>query len=706
MGTILKEGRNCWRIVQADALSILIDGQAYFEAFQEAVTRARHRLLICGWDIDSRMHLNGGADPATGVPLGPFLDAAIRRTPSLRAHILSWDFSLIFALEREPFPAFKLGWRTHRRLHFYLDGHHPPAGSHHQKIVVIDDQVAFLGGLDLTIHRWDTRAHLPHDPRRIGPAGRPYAPFHDVQACVSGPAAQALGALVQDRWRRATGREIPPAPPVAAPPWPPSARPLLTHVPIALSRTEGAYEGRPGIAEIRALYIDALAQAQRFVYIENQYLTSVAAGDALCALLARPDPPEIVIVLPHTVPGWLQRHTMGVLRARLLKKLRAADHQHRLYVGYPAIAGLGSDCVKIHSKVLIVDDIFVTLGSANINNRSMGLDSECNLSIESAGEPRIAAAIDHLRHDLLGEHLGLSPAQLRRRVAQEGSWLTVIAKARGQERHLEALTEAPEETLSPVADTVIADPERPISARELVESYVPETARAHAAGRLLRNALLIAGLASLGALWHFTPLHVWLNVPRLVGLLHRASHYALTPLIVTAAYLCGGLLFFPVTLLIVVTALTFAPPQSLVYAFLGCLLSASLNYMVGRVIGHQTLDRFGQNHWHELRHRLRRQGLSAMIAVSLVPIAPFTLVTASAGALKIRYRDLVIGTAIGVAPGIVAVTLFTHSLAAALSHPAIKQIAILALIAAALAALALGMRRFLRTHGAKDGSVT
>lgn len=708
MAGILKEGRNCWCFSQADRIAFLVDAENYFRAFEESVSRAQSTIIIVGWDIDSRMSLQPGQTSDQSGQLGTLLDRLIRQKNALRGYILSWDFSLLFALEREPFPAFKLGWRTHKRLRFHLDGEHPKAGSHHQKIVVVDDTVAFTGGLDLTIHRWDSRDHRPENPRRVDPAGKPYGPFHDLQIVVSGPAAEALGRLAKTRWTRATGETIRtrPLPSSVTVPWPPSATPALRDVRVAISRTEAAYDGRADVLEIRNLYADALAEARDLIYIENQYLTAAAVGDALLALLDREEPPEIVIVLPHKLPGWLQQRTMGVLRARLIKRLRAADKKQRLRIYYPAIDGLDNDYVKVHSKVMIVDEGFVTVGSANINNRSMGLDSECNVSLESNNDPAISAVIANLRADLVGEHLGLSRAELAEKRLAHASWIALIESCRAGPRHLEPLEDLPEEALEPVAETFIADPERAIDPHELIASYVPETVRKHAATRLFRNALAILAVGALAATWHFTPLHAWLNVRPLLALLHRMGTLALAPLVLWLAFLAGGLTFFPVTLLIVVTAITFTPPLSVLYAFLGCLSSASLNYALGRVLGTRALNRLVKDRWRELRHRLRRRGLRTMIAVSLVPIAPFTLITATAGALKIRYRDLLLGTAIGVAPGILAVTLFTRSLTQALSNPVTKPLIVLVLLGIALGALALWVRRGMIHGAAKETAVT
>src|SRR5690606_34502287 len=121
---------------------------------------------------------------------------------------------------RELLPTLRFGWNGNGRIHFALDSAHPPGASHHQKLVVIDDQVAFLGGLDLTVHRWDTPEHRDGDPRRVLPDGTPYPPFHDIQVAVEGDAAAAIGELVRARWQRATG-ERRRAPQVATSPWPP-----------------------------------------------------------------------------------------------------------------------------------------------------------------------------------------------------------------------------------------------------------------------------------------------------------------------------------------------------------------------------------------------------------------------------------------------------------------------------------------------------
>ncbi len=169
---IAAEGKNCWQRKHSGRVSFLIDAQSYFESFASAAEQARHSIFIIGWDIDSRLILKPGTGNDKNT-LGDFLNDIVRKNSKLHIFILTWDFSMIYLFERELMPVFRLDWRTHPRIRFRFDGHHPSGASHHQKIVVIDDAVAFSGGIDLTARRWDTSEHQPDDPRRIDPWGAP-----------------------------------------------------------------------------------------------------------------------------------------------------------------------------------------------------------------------------------------------------------------------------------------------------------------------------------------------------------------------------------------------------------------------------------------------------------------------------------------------------------------------------------------------------
>ena len=180
-----------------------------------------------------------------------------------------------------------------RHVRFGFDDRHPVGGSHHQKIVVVDDQLAFCGGIDLTGHRWDTAAHRVEEPARTTPLARPYGPYHEIQAMVTGPVAASLGVLARDRWR-ALGEER--MPPLRAPPTtsgPPTSTPDLADVDVAIARTMPRSETEPAVRECEALFLDSIAAAKRTIYIESQYFTNDVLGAALAARLREPDGPEV-----------------------------------------------------------------------------------------------------------------------------------------------------------------------------------------------------------------------------------------------------------------------------------------------------------------------------------------------------------------------------------------------------------------------------
>ena len=160
--SLLRPGRNVWRVERAPRAAVLIDGAAFFQAVREACLRARRHILIVGWDIDSRTPLVGeNGAPADGYPgsFAEFLSRLVCERPSLRVDLLLWDYSLLYAGEREMLPRLSLQWRMPERIILRLDDTVPFGCSQHQKIVVVDDALAFSGGLDLTIRRWDTPAH-------------------------------------------------------------------------------------------------------------------------------------------------------------------------------------------------------------------------------------------------------------------------------------------------------------------------------------------------------------------------------------------------------------------------------------------------------------------------------------------------------------------------------------------------------------------
>jgi phosphatidylserine/phosphatidylglycerophosphate/cardiolipin synthase-like enzyme len=368
-----------------------------------------------------------------------------------------------------------------------MDDVHPPGGSHHQKVAIVDGKLAFAGGLDIAGGRWDTPEHLARDPRR-GNGPEPYPPSHDVQAMVDGNAAVALAELAGERWRRATcGRT--PETECGSDPWPAETAADLTDVDVGISRTDPLISCR----EVEQLHLDLISAARQFLYIENQYFTSTLIVDALSCRLQEVDGPEIAMVLPLHNAGWLEDHTVEALRFRQVRRLRQADRFNRLRICHPTVRGLKSDdedeSIVVHSKILVADDRLFRVGSANLSDRSMRLDTECDLTVEAVDETQ-RAAIARLRNRLLGEHLGLSEDTVRERLAQEHSLIRLVDSCAHQSRCLRE--RPPHGGAAQILSTALIDPPQPLTPGFVIRTLAASAARS-------RWRWLIGGIA-VGAL--------------------------------------------------------------------------------------------------------------------------------------------------------------------------------------------------------------
>ena len=700
----MKPGRNCWRIERTRRFAMLVDADAYFRAVRAAILQARHSIFILSWDIDSRVRLvPGGANDGFPEPLGDFLHAVVSSRPGLHAYVLNWDFAMLYALEREWLPVYKLDWRTHRRLAFRMDAKHPVGGSHHQKVVVIDDSLAFVGGLDLTRERWDTSEHAACNPLRRDSDGRPYSPFHDVQAVVDGPAARALGELARMRWQRAENEAIPLTEP-GRDLWPDGVVPDLTDVDVAISRTEPVFEGDPGVSEVRQLHLDAIAWARRHLFFENQYFTSGMLADAMAARLAEPNGPEVMVISPQVQSGWLENATMGVLRARVHRRLKKADNYGRYGMYAPQLPGLvDHQCLGVHSKVLAADDDLFSVGSANLSSRSMALDTECNLAIEANGDERIRSAIARLRSRLMAEHLGTTPETVVVGVERCGSLHRAASTLRRPGRFLAEMDPvAPPELDALIPEQALFDPEKPIDPDELVAEFVPREARKPLRRRMAAIGVLAVILALLAIAWRWTPLREWINLPALIGAAHSLENLPFTPVAVVAGFVAASLLMVPVTLLIAVTGIVFGPLHGFLFAGAGVMLSAVASYGLGHWLGSETVRHMLGPRINRLSQRVAKRGILAITVVRMLPIAPFTIVNLVAGASHIALPDFLIGTALGMLPGIALTVTFIDRLIEAVRRPNPGTIATVVIVAALLVGLAVGLRRLLKRRHARQ----
>ncbi|ANY20418.1 putative cardiolipin synthase YwiE [Tsuneonella dongtanensis] len=458
-----------WRYAHVERASVIVDAEDYFALMQKAMLKARRRIMLIGWDFDTRIHLAVGRRWFSRPfrrdhprRLGSFLNWLVRHRDGLEIGILKWGVGVFQFVMRGYMIVDVIRMAAKKGITFNFDNHHPVGCSHHQKIAVLDDKLAVCGGIDMTQDRWDTREHIENDRRRRRPRGLKYGPWHDATMMLEGEGARHLGALGRERWHRAGGDVLSEVELPEESLWPEDLPVQFENVEIGFARTRGEYDDLAEIREIERLLLDQIAAAKRFIYSENQYFTSPKIAEAIMKRLQEDDPPEIVMVQPDAADGWLEQQAMDHARNCLLHSIEEVDHKKRFGLFVP---WTGETKIYVHAKLTIFDDTVLRIGSANWNNRSMGLDSECDAFIDCSrpGNEHAGDAIAALRRSLLAEHCGMEEDAVAKALEADDSMLGFIERyGRANSRQLRRFVPPEvgeiEETL---AGSQLLDPEHP-----------------------------------------------------------------------------------------------------------------------------------------------------------------------------------------------------------------------------------------------------
>lgn len=678
------------QIGHSDRAAFIIDARDYFQAVEEALSSAQKSVIILGWDIDSRIRLT---DQDTGSRLYEALNKAVSERPELQVHVLIWDFPLAYSMDREPLQQLFFPTKTHKNIHFRLDSEMPVGSSHHQKVVVIDDSIAFVGGMDLTAGRWDTLEHLPEDERRQKPGGESYGPYHDVQMVVDGETATLLGDMARKRWLWATGQRIARPGKTESDPWPASIEPHLTDESVTVALTLPKYRGRQEHRDVEALYLERIATARKSIFLENQYFSSPTIKNALLERLKEEDCPEILIILPQMTTGLLEQIVMEPLQSHTLDELAAHDVGKKLAVYSPFADDEATVPIKVHSKLFIADDTFITVGSANLNERSLGLDSECNLALE----PTEGDVVRRFRQRLIAHHLGIETEDYIRAEEQEGI-LEATRRLSEENGRLTPEVETRHDSPIPVDPDMVQsfDPSHPGVYDSILDDYSTEENSQASFSRFLGFGMILAVFIGLALAWRYTPLSEYATPDQLLLWAKEVRQLPLSPLLVVASFLVGGFILFPVTLLIVLTASIFSPPVAFAVSITGCLTSALSVYFVGNILGKEPVRRLTGSKINTISKQLGKHGLSSIVVTRIVPVAPYSVINLIAGASHIKLSTFVLGTVLGMAPGIIAMTLFGGQLIEVLRNPGPGTVATLIAILCLIVGIGIFLKRRLK----------
>ena len=692
--SVLQEGSSVWKVTHADRIAVLVDAADYFVALRSVMAAATKSVIVLGWDIDSRTPLVGrSGQPEDGAPANflPFVEALVEKRPELEVRLLLWDYTLLYALDREPLPTLNLKWRTPPQVKVSLDSNLPLGACHHQKLVVVDGRLAFCGGLDLATRRWDTPEHRPHHPARIDADGKPYRAFHDVQMMVDGDAARNIASICGERWKKATGDEIALAEGEAR--WPEHVVPDCEDIEVGIARTLPETDGAPGVGEVLELYLASIRRAQRYIYIENQYLTSHEVAEALVSRLREVPELELLVITPWAPEGWLEKRTMGAGQQRVMGKLLQGGFGDRVRFLYPWVGHEKDSAVMVHAKVMIADDEFLRVGSSNLNNRSMGVDTECDIAVRATTEEH-RKGVRAVLHRLLGEHLGLDAEETAEQLGKAGS-LNAMTKSRwNDDRGLLPLKSHSEHQTLAETLNLVADPETPLHPAEFLgDMFGARSGNRFATTRVLQLAGAATALLALLLVWRWSPLADLADPEAIVNALHDVrGNWWIYPAVL-AAFVFGGMVLFPVTVLIAATGLLLGPWTGWCYAMIGAMASGWVGHACGKWLGGGSVQHVSSRALRAVSRALTNQGMVAVAALRMVPVAPYTVVNIAMGAAGVTQRTFLAGTFVGMLPGTFVLTMLGDRLREAWRDPDPANVVLVALVIVLWVGLAFALQQ-------------
>jgi phospholipase D1/2 len=679
----LEEGRNCWRIEKATYAAMITGVGNYYRCLHNSICKAKHSVFIVGWDMDSRIALVRGDDATDDCPstLYDLIVSKARENPDLQIYLNKWDHSIVFSADREFMPAVR--WRKAEcpNIHFRFDSVVPIHGSHHQKLIVVDDEVAYCGGIDIGLYRWDTRDHSPFHRHRIDPASKldkakdkHYLPNHDIQMCVAGPAAQALGDLVRKRWLMATDYEALPLrsyDSVGIPnTWPESDPPGFKDVTVGVSLTFPPIGEAGPVQQIEKLYPEEIARAEKFIYIENQYL----ANDRIAAALNQKlkDNPDVrVLVFSSRDPaGLIEESTMWRKRVRFRKILQRGGVEDRAEMVYTLITdGQRTVPLHVHAKIMIVDDKTLHVGSSNLNNRSMMLDSECDLVILGEDE-KSCAKIAAIRNDLIREHCGMEVEEIQKLIDHGNPIADFLVDVPHSTQHFRKIRDSISDVAQRLTSfTDLGEPRKPFIPALFKTFSKHDEVVGFPHKKVALGFLAIMTLVMMFLYWNNTFASDFMTAENLKHEIRsfREATWAIPTVI--ALYVIGGFMFVPVTLMIAVTAATFGPITGMLVSLAGALASAVATFGIGYIIGEGLFKNVANTAFLRITDRVKNAGVVTIAAIRMIPLAPYTLVNMILGVTSVRLIPYMLGTFLGLLPGTIAMVILADSLVHILQNP-------------------------------------
>ncbi len=697
---LFKPDTNCSAVAKANFAAPVVDCANYYKALHESICNARQSIYIVGWDIDSRIRLLRGDDEKNSEWPSTIIDLISKKAednPDLDVRLLRWDSSFAFMGMREVWAKEVWDEGTPENVRTMLDCSIPMGGSQHQKIVIIDSEIAFTGGMDVAVHRWDTREHKIDEPERNDGDGE-YGPFHDVQMLLSGKVVKHLGELVQWRWNRLLVDDESPIKPLQyrdeddlPRSWPVSVKPVFQDIECAIAQTVPRMDDTKPKKQVREMLLELIEQARRFIYIENQFANNLDIAKALNKQLKAFPELRVLILSSYKPEGAVETEAYWAGRIDFKKTLEDGIDKRQVFMAYSSFTDIGGQeeqkegqldgqkegQKRVHAKVMVVDDEYFVVGSSNLSKRSMTLDTECDVTFHATNRNQ-REGVAWFRNDLISEHSGWSVDEVESFI--EGDE-TFVRLRECKDEYSYCLKEAndaafTDKKLQSVI-TPIGDPVEPI----IPSLPLPNGEKLHVPNPSKKSLILVAFLIvifALSGLGYFLSHYVdWMNQEYLVEQLRsfRDSPWAI--ILVCAIYMLAGLLFFPVSVLSLAVAMVFGAMWGVVFGMAGAMASTLLLFTIGQFVGKRGLKSLIGPRMNKIDQQFAKNGILGVAIIRNIPVAPFSLVNMVAGVSSIKLHQFMLGTFIGMLPLMIVKASVGGSIADILREPNAKHIAFL-----------------------------
>ncbi|MFP4510790.1 MAG: VTT domain-containing protein [Spirochaetaceae bacterium] len=660
--------------IPENQIRFLTTSADYFDALAASLPLARRSILIVGWSLDDRIVLNrvqGGEEKR----LGDLLLEQARTRPELTIQLRIWDAPPVFTADQHISDEFSAAVEHTPNIDLKFLPSASAFAARHEKYVVLDTAIAFLGGIDLTHSRWDTRSHTADREELHNPNGRRYVPYHDVQMAVSGPLVRALLEVARDDGL------IDDPPQDLQPWWPEGLDTDARNAEMSIARTRLYPDtSRPSVNEIRTAYLDMIEAAQTRIYIENQYFSSDVITDAVIRRIQAADAPEVIIIMSRELPDTLGRVTMGANNSLQLSRLLDEDTNNKVAFFSRVAQDDPSTTVKVHSKLMIVDGRYLTIGSANISKRSFGMDSELNVLLD-AKNTDTPQCVSDLEVELICQHTGLDPEDWRKRVQQHaGSWRAALASRASEWSGLMNGAQAIDPARLPAELVEKLDMGKPPQAESALQGLV-QTGLKSILSRLRQAALvvlaigIVSGIAVLLARID-VDIDATLESVRNIYRDRRILGIILT----IGSYWLSMSVFVSILVPVIFFAAVYGPPLGILFSIIGLFSGAFVYYRIGLLIyDADWIDRFKAVRAAKRQlERVKPYGVWAVALSRMIPSGPFAVVNFVTGLLGFTFTQFFVGSLIGLLPGIVAFSVFGDIVRKVFSDPSWVNIGLLA----------------------------